>query len=190
MFLLVVMCALCSAHSATFPVSFFGRRSQSIKCVSVPPATRRKPPSISPTASACALSRIRCWYSLNSGLSASPNATALAAMMCSSGPPWMPGNTLESIAFACCCLQRMSPLRGPRSVLWVVVVTASASGTGEGCSPTATIPAMCAMSQIIIAPASSAISRSLSNSSVRGYAEAPQRTARGRTSRACFRAAS
>jgi len=80
----------------------------------------------------------------------------------------MPGKTLESTALACCCLQRISPLRGPRSVLCVVVVTASASGTGEGCSPTATIPAMCAMSQIITAPTSSAISRSFTKSSVRG----------------------
>ena len=63
---------------------------------------------------------------LSDGWAASKKATALAAMMCSSGPPWMPGNTFESTAFACCCLQRMSPERGPRSVLWVVVVTASA----------------------------------------------------------------
>ena len=60
MFLLVVMPALPSAVSATLPVSFLGRRSQSMRCVSVPPATRRSPPSRSPWASACALSRIRC----------------------------------------------------------------------------------------------------------------------------------
>ena len=37
-------------------------------------------------------------------------------------------------------------LRGPRSVLWVVVVTICACGTGEGCTPPATSPAKCAMS--------------------------------------------
>ena len=40
------------------------------------------------------------------------------------------------------------PPRGPPSVLWVVVVTTSASGTGLGCSPAATSPAKCAMSTI------------------------------------------
>src|SRR5205807_1058775 len=60
MFLLVVIPALPSAVSATLPVSFLGRRSQSMRCVSVPPATRRSPPSSSPCASACALSRMRC----------------------------------------------------------------------------------------------------------------------------------
>ena len=54
---------------------------------------------------------------------------------------------------------RMNPPRGPRSVLCVVEVTNSASGTGEGCRPTATRPAMCAMSTIKTAPISSAISR-------------------------------
>ena len=37
---------------------------------------------------------------------------------------------------------------GPRSVLCVVVVTKSACGTGLGCRPAATSPAMCAMSTI------------------------------------------
>jgi len=56
----------------------------------------------------------------------------LAAMTCSSGPPWIPGNTILSMAAACCARQRINPLRGPRSVLCVVVVTKSAYGTGDG----------------------------------------------------------
>jgi hypothetical protein len=44
------------------------------------------------------------------------------------------------------------PPRGPRSVLCVVVVTTSAYGTGDGCSPAATSPAMCAMSTMKYAP--------------------------------------
>ena len=44
------------------------------------------------------------------------------------------------------------PPRGPRSVLCVVVVTKSECGTGLGCTPAATRPAMCAMSVTIGAP--------------------------------------
>ncbi len=43
-------------------------------------------------------------------------------------------------------------LRGPRSVLCEVEVTKSACGTGEGCAPVATSPAMCAMSTMRTAP--------------------------------------
>ena len=43
-------------------------------------------------------------------------------------------------------LVRITPPRGPPSVLCVVVVTTSACGTGLGCSPAATRPAKCAMS--------------------------------------------
>ena len=74
-----------------------------------------------------------CWlYARNDGSSASRKQTALAAMMCSSGPPCAPGNTALSIALACAALHRIRPPRGPRSVLWVVVVTTSACGTGDG----------------------------------------------------------
>ena len=48
--------------------------------------------------------------------------------------------------------QSTSPARGPRSVLCVVVVTKSEYGTGLGCTPAATSPAMCAMSVISSAP--------------------------------------
>ena len=64
---------------------------------------------------------------------ASPNAWALAAMTCINGPPWDPGNTFRSIFFAISSsLLKIKPPRGPRRVLWVVVVTTSAWGNGEG----------------------------------------------------------
>ena len=68
-------------------------------------------------------------------MSASPNATALAAMTCSSGPPCVPGNTDLSMSLASSAIDRMSPARGPRSVLCVVLVTTCACGTGDGYRP-------------------------------------------------------
>ncbi len=74
------------------------------------------------------------WYSLNSGCSASRNATAFAAITCISGPPCVPGNTVELSFFVTSSLARarIRPPRGPRSVLCVVVVTTSACGSGFG----------------------------------------------------------
>ena len=66
---------------------------------------------------------------------ASLKHTALAAMMCISGPPCTPGNTVRSRSFAYCSRHSTMPPRGPRSVLCVVVVTKSACGTGLGCTP-------------------------------------------------------
>ena len=83
------------------------------------------PSSTKPVARAWALSRIRWQYAPKLGRSASPNATALAAMTCINGPPWIPGNTALSTFFANSSLQRIKPPRGPRKVLWVVVVTMS-----------------------------------------------------------------
>ena len=114
--------------------------------MSVPPDTRRTPPSDSVSASAAAFFTTWCWYSANSGCMASFRQTALPAMTCISGPPWLPGKMAESIFFASSALQRMTAPRGPRRVLCVVVVTTSAYGTGEGCAPPATRPPMCAMS--------------------------------------------
>ena len=68
----------------------------------------------------------------SAGSIASLKHTALAAMMCISGPPWTPGNTERSRSFAYCARQRTMPPRGPRSVLCVVVVTKSECGTGLG----------------------------------------------------------
>ena len=55
-------------------------------------------------------------------------------MTCISGPPWMPGNTRLLIVLPYSSLARHKPARGPRSVLCVVVVTKSATGTGLSCS--------------------------------------------------------
>ena len=77
---------------------------------------------------------------------------ALAATTCMSGPPWMPGKTLLSMACASVFLPSAGksarsmpsgrsrrantmPPRGPRSVLWVVLVTMWACGKGFGYSP-------------------------------------------------------
>jgi hypothetical protein len=51
--------------------------------------------------------------------------------------------------------------------LWVVVVTKSQWGKGEGWSPAATSPAMWAMSAISRAPPASAIARKRAKSIVR-----------------------
>ena len=74
---------------------------------------------------AAAFARICLWYSRNSGVIASFSATALAAMTCMSGPPWIPGKIEELSFFAISSRQRIIPARGPRSVLCVVVVTNS-----------------------------------------------------------------
>ena len=65
------------------------------------------------------------------------------------------------------------PPRGPRRVLWVVVVTTWACGTGFGCWPPATRPAKWAMSTISQAPTESAIARKRAKSIWRGIAEPP-----------------
>ena len=86
---------------------------------------------------------------MNDGSAAILKATAFAAMTCSSGPPCWPGKTAELIFLAIAgSLDRMTPPRGPPSVLCVVVVVTWACGIGDGCSPAATSPAKCAMSTI------------------------------------------
>ena len=81
-----------------------------------------------------------------------------AAITCMSGPPCTPGMTVLSSAAAWLARHITMPPRGPRSVLCVVLVTKSASPTGEGCRPAATRPAGCAMSAISVAPTSRAMS--------------------------------
>ena len=89
MFLLMVMSAATSAFSATLPVrsGYFVRRSTNIEWLSVPPLTIAKPRFVSSSASTAAFFFTCLAYSLNSGFRASPNATALAAITCSRGPP-------------------------------------------------------------------------------------------------------
>ena len=86
-FLLTVMCALPSAASATLPVMPFENTSISIRWLSVPPLTTRKPCVAMADASRLALATTRCWYSANAGSMASLKQTAFAAMTCISGPP-------------------------------------------------------------------------------------------------------
>ncbi len=97
----------------------------------------------------------------------------MAAITCSSGPPCVPGKTCLSTAFASSVLQRIIPPRGPRNVLWVVVVTICAWGTGDGYTPPATSPAKCAMSTTRTASTSSAIDRKAGKSTIRAYALPP-----------------
>ena len=85
----------------------------------------------------------------------------------------MPGKFVRSMSLANCSRLRIRPERGPRSVLCVVVVTMSECGTGDGCTPPATSPAMCAMSVRKNAPISSAMDRNAAKSHTREYALAP-----------------
>ena len=125
-FLFTVIPAFSSPLSATLPVSPFGLRSTSMRWVSVPPATSRKSKRLSSSASATAFRWIWRWYARNSSLKASLRATALAAMMCIRGPPWNPGKRFLLRTAAYSSWHMIMPPLGPRSVLWVVVVTNSA----------------------------------------------------------------
>ena len=58
--------------------------------------------------------------------------------------------------------KKIIPERGPRSDLCVVVVTMSHTSNGDLSSPVATMPEMCAMSAISMAPHESAILRARS----------------------------
>ena len=168
-FLLTVSPTLSSRRSASLPVTLAGVRSTRHRWLSVPPETRRRPPATSPSPSAAAFSTTWSIYAWNSGCSASPNATALPAITCMSGPPCVPGNTALSMARASSpSFVRMRPPRGPRSVLWVVEVTTSAWGKGLGCAPVATRPAICAISTMSLAPTPCAIAANRSKSIVRG----------------------
>src|SRR6266496_1956536 len=110
-------------------------------------------------AMALALATICFWCSLKDGSMASFKHTAFAAMVCTSGPPCVPGKVSRSSSLAKAALQSTKPARGPRRVLCVVVETMSACGTGLGCSPAATSPAMCAISTKMIVAGASAYSR-------------------------------
>ena len=135
--------------------------------LSVPPETIRYPRAASAAARPRALARICPWYSRNSSVNASLNATAFAATTCMSGPPCIPGKSARLTSFLKRFLHKINPLLGPRSVLCVVVVTKSQCGTGDGCRPAATSPEMWAMSAIRRASTSSAIARKRSKTRVR-----------------------
>ena len=88
-----------------------------------------------------------------------------------SGPPRTSGQPRSTVA-ANSSVHSTIPPRGPRSVLWVVVVTTWAWATGSK-SPLntlpATSPAKWAMSTMSTAPTSSAISRKMRKLILRGY---------------------
>ena len=110
---LTVICTSCRRSSAALPVHSELRRSICIRCVSVPPVRISRPPSCSVSASASAFARICRWYSRNASVIAILKHVAFAAIVCSSGPPCMPGKTARSTACACSSRQRMKPARGP-----------------------------------------------------------------------------
>ena len=160
----------CSSRcSAVLPSRPVGPRSTSTRCTSVPPVSTSTPFAISSSANARALAIVCRWRARKGSDWAIPSATALAAMMCISGPPCWPGKIARLISVASSSsLVRIIPLRGPQSVLWTVVVVTCACSTGFGCSPAATRPAKWAMSTISFASTESAISRKAAKSSWRG----------------------
>ena len=99
---------------------------------------------------------------------------ALAAITCSRGPPWFPGNMAESktediffkfpfFNFKPNGLSKSLPIiiippLGPLRVLWVVEVITWQCGTGSLRKPLAISPDGCAISAWRNAPTSSAIS--------------------------------
>ena len=105
-------------------------------------------------------------------------------MTFSSGPPCNPGKMALSMALAYSAEHTMAPPRGPRSVLWVVNVTTSATPTGDGWAPPAMSPAGCAASNRNFAPTESAISRNGIGSMIRAYAVEPATISFGRWVRA------
>ncbi len=167
-FLLTVIPAPSSAFSATLPVR---PRARHVEQEDVVVGAARDDAEAAPASPAARRTGVghdlRLVGAELLGLGASRKATALAAMTCISGPPWMPGKTARSISLANSCLHSTMPARGPRRVLWVVVVTKWQCGTGEGWMPAATSPAMWAMSAISRAPASSAIARKRAKSITR-----------------------
>jgi len=126
-FLFTVIPDLSSAVSKFLPVIFFELRSTKKRCVSVPPDTILKPRSFKYPESAAVFFNICRWYLIKSDFIANLKAVPFAAIICISGPPWIPGNTalLTFIAISSFCV-KIKPPRGPRNVLWVVDVTISA----------------------------------------------------------------
>ena len=168
------MWARSRAFSVAFPLTPFGLKSTSKTCVSVPCVTVSSPPLINSSDRAWAFLITCLMYCLKSGRSASPNATALAAITCIKGPPWIPGKIAELNFFAkSASFVRIIPPLGPRSVLCVVVVATWQCGNGDGYSPAAINPAKCATSAKTYAPTLSAILRIFAKSIVLGIADPP-----------------
>ena len=149
-----------SSVSVILPLRPKDETSTSMRWLSVPPVSTGTPSLMNSSAMAFEFFTIWAAYSLYSGESASVKHTDLAAITWGSGPPITSGQPL-STASANSSLQRIMPPRGPRSVLWVVVVTTSAQGNGENSpvnTPPATRPEKWAMSTMKTAPTLWAIS--------------------------------
>jgi len=145
-FLLQVIAARTNAFSETLPLRPLGLRSTSIRWLvgaarddvealgraAIPPAPWH--------------SRPRFWHRLEVGRSASAKATALAAITSSGAALQAREDRRVQLLGQRLVVAQISPPRGPRSDLCVVVVVTCACGTGEACTPPATRPAKCAMS--------------------------------------------
>ena len=92
------MCAMSRIFSTRAPSMPFGLKSHKIKWLSVPPEDKLYPNSVSFFAKALQFEHTCFWYSLNSGVFATFNATAKAPMVWLCGPPCNPGKTAELIA--------------------------------------------------------------------------------------------
>ena len=135
-FLFSVMPASSSVVWATLPVSSAsnGRRSTTIRWLSVPPDTSRKPSAASASASADALAHDLVGVLLKDGCGGLAERHRLAGDDVLERPALPAGEhrLVDRLRRARPC-DRMQPPRGPRSVLCVVNVTTSAYGTGSGC---------------------------------------------------------
>ena len=125
-FLFTVIPTVSSNSCASLPFNPVSLISRSNRWLSVPPEIARMAVPSNTSAIALAFFTTCSIYSPNAGWRASWNATALPAITCSSGPPWIPGkialfNFLPNSSFA-----KIKPPRGPRNVLCVVDVTTSA----------------------------------------------------------------
>ena len=141
-----------SGSSASRPLTPMPRRSSNARWVSVPPVTGRIPDRGQPRGQRPGvgdhLPRVGLVLRLapRRGRPPWPRWRASAGRPASSGTPPCP------CFAACSALHTIMPPRGPRSTLWVVKMTTSACGTGDGIALPATSPMKCAASTIRIAP--------------------------------------
>mmetsp|Transcript_83674 Transcript_83674/g.215481 ORF Transcript_83674/g.215481 Transcript_83674/m.215481 type:complete len:254 (-) Transcript_83674:124-885(-) len=165
------------ASSQTFstlePVKPCGLKSQSTRWLSVPSLASLWPLDFRVSASVLAFSTTHFEYALKSSDFASSSCAARPPIWWLCGPPCKPGKTAMSMrslmsGYLSWYLKKIMPALGPRRDLCVVVVTTSQCSKGAGCRPVATRPEMCAMSAMSRAPTSSAISRNLAKSTMRG----------------------
>mmetsp|Transcript_113734 Transcript_113734/g.157394 ORF Transcript_113734/g.157394 Transcript_113734/m.157394 type:complete len:254 (-) Transcript_113734:393-1154(-) len=165
--------AISQTFSSLEPVRPCGRRSQSTRWLSVPSLASLWPLDFRVSASVLAFSTTHFEYALKSSDFASSSCAARPPIWWLCGPPCKPGKTAMSMrslmsGYLSWYLKKIMPALGPRRDLCVVVVTTSQCSKGAGCRPVATRPEMCAMSAMSRAPTSSAISRNLAKSTMRG----------------------